>query len=172
MIENLWTQSNQGIAAWKTVPVPDVILHIVGHYHLKARLEMARMESLAEQAVLLEGAEHPVLVQLRDEIWRFCRDFRTHMTLEERTLFPYLLDPGAGARGRGGLVPPVVKLLEDEHQAETDLFQRLLALSDACPPAAGARSLRRRLNRSLAAMEKALHRHILLETQVLFRRIL
>jgi hypothetical protein len=85
------------------------------------------MENLAEEAVLLEGAGYPGLAPVRDEILRFCTAFRAHMTLEEHSLFPSLLAPSRGqAAGiRSQLMPPLVKLLEDEHQAETGLFVRL-----------------------------------------------
>ena len=110
---------------------------------------------------------------IRDEIARFCKEFRAHMTMEERSLFPYFLDPGGSrAAGHAVLMPPLVKLLEDEHLAETGLFRRLRSLTaDAIPPA-GARNLRTRLERSFKAMEKSLQGHLFLETQVLFRRVL
>ncbi len=169
MIENLWTQANHDLEAWKSAPLPNLVLHIVEHYHLEARLEMARMENLAEEAVLREGAGRPGLLELRDEVGRFCRDLRAHMTMEEHSLFPYLLDPGPG--GTAELMPPLVKLLEDEHQAETELFRWLRTLSAEHLPAGDARNLRERFNHSLKAMEKSLQGHVLLETQVLFRRV-
>jgi regulator of cell morphogenesis and NO signaling len=173
VIEHLWTQGSHEIEPWKTAPLPDLITHIVGHYHLEARLEMARMENLAAEAVLLEGADHPGLLEIREEIDRFCKAFRAHMAMEEHSLFPYFLDPASG-RQEGGtqLMAPLVKLLEDEHQAETGLFRRLRALSAAALPPSGARNLRPRLHHAFRTLEKSLHAHIFLETQVLFRRIL
>ena len=57
MIENLWTHGQHAIDAWKSAPLPDLITHIVEHYHLEARVEMARLENLAEEAVLLGDGE-------------------------------------------------------------------------------------------------------------------
>lgn len=174
MIENLWTHGDQAIEAWKSAPLPDLIAHIVGHHHLEARVEMARLENLAEEAVLLCGADHPGLLAIRDEIARFCKEFRAHMAMEERSLFPYFLDPGRtrAEAGHNALMPPLVKLLEDEHQAETGLFLRLRALTAGVLPPGGPRNLRGRLEHSFRAMEKDLRGHIFLETQVLFRRVL
>ena len=67
--------------------------------------------------------------------------------------------------------PPLVKLLEDEHQAETRLFVRLRSLSAAALPSASARNLQGRLQHSFKVLEKSLQSHIFLETQVLFRRV-
>lgn len=173
MIENLWTHGDHAIEVWKAAALPDLITHIVEHYHLEARVEMARMENLAEEVVLLGDGEPSGQMAVRDEIARFCKEFRAHMTMEERSLFPYFLDPGGSrAAGHAVLMPPLVKLLEDEHLAETGLFRRLRSLTaDAIPPA-GARNLRTRLERSFKAMEKSLQGHLFLETQVLFRRVL
>jgi regulator of cell morphogenesis and NO signaling len=169
VIENLWTQSNHDLEAWRSAPLPNLILHIVEHYHLEARLGMAHMENLAAEAVLREGTHHAGLLELRDELGRFCRDLRVHMAMEEQTLFPYLLGPEPS--GPAELMPPLVKLLEDGHQAETELFRRLHSLSAEYLPAAGARNLRERFEHALKAMEKSLQAHVLLETQVLFRRV-
>ncbi len=170
MIENLWTHGSHEVDAWKTAPLADLIIHIVDRYHAEARITMARMENLVAEAVLLEGAEHPGLLTIRDEVSRFCRDFRAHMAMEESCLFPSLLNPGSGAPAE--LMPPLVKLLVDEHHAETGLFLRLRTLNEAHLPADGVRNLRARLNHCFKVMEKSLQGHIFLETQVLFRRVL
>lgn len=174
MIENLWTLGNHAVEAWKAAPLPDLITHIVGHYHLEARVEMARLENLAEEAVLLGDGDPAGMLAVREEIGRFCREFRAHLTMEERSLFPYLLDPGhtRAADGLQELMPPLVKLLEDEHQAETGLFLRFRALTAYVLPADAPRNLRGRFEHCFKVMEKSLQGHIFLETQVLFRRIL
>jgi iron-sulfur cluster repair protein YtfE (RIC family) len=68
-------------------------------------------------------------------------------------------------------MPPLVKLLEDGHQAETGLFVRLRSLGAEALPPAGARNLRQRPQHCFRTMERSLQAHIYLETQVLFRRV-
>jgi iron-sulfur cluster repair protein YtfE (RIC family) len=172
VIEDLWIRGNRELEAWRTAPLLDLVTHIIEHYHLGARVEMARIETFAEAACLLEAGDHPELVEIRNETARFCREFRAHMTMEERSLFPCILDLGQG-QGRAGtgpveLMQPLKKLLEDEHQAEVGLFQRIrdLANDSALPP--GPRS---RLAHSLKALEQSLYPHIYLESQVLYRRV-
>lgn len=172
MIEDLWIRGNQELEAWKTAPLPELIAHIVEHYHLGARMELARIETFAEAAVLADGGDDPERLELRDETARFCREFRAHMAMEERSLFPTILDleRRQAPAGPGELVHPLKKLLEDEHQAEVGLFQRLRDLA-AAAAAAGAREHPARLAQALLAMEKSLYSHIFLENQVLFRRV-
>ncbi|MGA2083341.1 MAG: hemerythrin domain-containing protein [Holophaga sp.] len=174
MIEDLWIQGNRGIDAWKAAPLRDLVTHIVERYHLEAREEMARLETLAEEAGLLLGDGHPGLLEMRDEIGRFCKEFRAHMTMEERSIFPCLLDPAQGwvVGGHGELLPPLIKLLEDEHLAETGLFRRLRALAEGLRLPPEAQDLQGRLLQSAKAMEKSLQGHIFLENQVLYRRVL
>lgn len=169
MIDNLWTHGSHAVEAWESAPLPELIIHVVEHYHMQARVLMARLENLAAEAVLLVGEEQPGLLAIRDQIERFSKDFRAHMTMEERSLFPHLLVPGSG--GPLELMPPLVKLLEDEHRAETGLFLRLRTMSEAHLPMDGARNLRARLGHAFRAMEKSLQGHLYLETQVLFRRV-
>jgi iron-sulfur cluster repair protein YtfE (RIC family) len=83
VIEDLWTQGNREIEAWRSAPLRDLVTHILERHHLAAREEMARLETLAEEAGLLLGEGNPGLLELRDEIARFCKEFRAHMAMEK-----------------------------------------------------------------------------------------
>lgn len=174
MIEDLWTHGQQEIDAWKAAPLADLLGHIVGRYHLEARLEMARMENLAAEAgVLLDLDSLPQLLGICMEVGRFCRQFRSHLAMEEHNLFPWLLDPRRGwvAGADGELMPPLIKTLEEEHESEAGLFGRLHLLAAGLALPAPAHDLQVRLAQSFQAMERSLQRHILLENQALFRRV-
>ena len=173
MIEDLWTKDNRQLETWRTASTPDLIIHIIDHCHLEARQELARMETLAEQAALLEGAGQPALVRLRDQVARFCLELRAHMAMEERRLFPWMLDldQGRDPDPGGTLLPALKKLLEDEHEAETRLFWRLRCLTADAAGAAGTGSILARLHHSFWSLEQSLHDHMFLENQILFRRI-
>lgn len=171
MIEDLWINDHRELEHWKDARIPDLVAHLVDHYHLRARVEMGRLETLAEEAVLLEGGTKAEILEMRDETARFCREFRAHMTMEERTLFPYILDTALGREPGSpvALMQPLRKLLDDEHEAETTLFRRLRRLAgESLPP--GGSSLQTRLLQSFRTLEKDLHGHIYLETRILFRR--
>ena len=174
MIENLWVQGSQELEAWRSAPLSQLITHIVEHYHLGARLTMARLETLSEAAVLLEAGERPELTEVRNEIARFGMEFRAHMTMEERNLFPYILalDQGRAPGSPGMLMHPLRKLLEDEHQAETGLFRRLRCLAGESSLPSRPGPIQSRLQHTLRVMERSLQGHIFLENQVLFRRAL
>ena len=95
MIEAFWHPDHHEMEAWKAAPLADLVAYIVEHYHLEARLDMARMENLAEAGVLLLGGAHPGLVAIRGEVGRFCQELRAHMAMEERSLFRRAMDGDA-----------------------------------------------------------------------------
>ena len=174
MIEDLWTHGQQEIETWKDAPAADLVGYIVGHYHLEARVGMARLETLAAEAALrLEVVDLPDLMALLLGIGRFAKEFRAHLDLEERNLFPWLLDPLRGwtVATPGGLMPSLVKLLEDEHEAESSLFRRLRGLTGGLRLPDPARDLQERLAEAFQALDRSLQGHLLLESRLLFRRV-
>lgn len=167
-----WESQRIELDAWKGAPLDDLVQHIVDRYHREARVEMARLETQVEEAALMEGRRHPVLLDLREEVAQFCADLRGHLHAEERMLFPALLDLAHGRRPQvdEDLLEPL-KLLEDEHGAMEGLFKRMRALTDGFIPPADARATQRRLYETLQALADSLYRHIYLENQVLFARV-
>lgn len=164
-----WCGDKSELEAWNTAPLADLVKHIVERYHREGRVEMARLEAQAEEAVLLEGRNQPVLVEIRDEVERFCTDLRAHFRQEERVIFPAILELAEGGRSTIPLEP--VKLLEDEHVAAAGLLKRIRALTEGFQAPEGARAVQRKLYETLQILANSLGRHIYLENKVLFKRI-
>lgn len=168
----VWARDKAELDGWATASTADLIHHIVGRYHREARVEMARMESQVDEAVLLEGANFPVLLEIRDEVDRLCKELRNHLAIEERSLFPAML---SAAEGRGpeltveALDP--MRLLEEEHDAAAGLLKRLRVLTEGFNPPEGARAVQRKLFETLQILADSLYRHIYLENQILFKRM-
>jgi len=133
---------------------------------------MARLEAQVEEAALLEGHRHPVLLELRNEVTRFCQDLRAHLRTEERELFPAFLEMARGHRPAAGsdLLDPM-RILEEEHGAVEGLFKRLRALTDGFVPPPDARTSQRKLFETLQTLADSLYRHIYLENQILFAQV-
>jgi len=66
VIEDLWINDHRELEHWKDARIPDLVAHLVDHYHLRARVEMGRLETLAEEAVLLEGGTKAEILEMRD----------------------------------------------------------------------------------------------------------
>ena len=168
----VWSRDKAELDEWQTASTADLIHHIVGRYHREARIEMARLESQVDEAVLLEGANFPGLLEIRAEVDRLCAELRTHLKMEERTLFPALLEVAEGrkpALSAEALNP--MRLLEEEHDAAAGLLKRLRSLTEGFNPPEGARAVQRRLFETFQILTNSLYRHVYLENQILFKRV-
>ena len=158
--------------AWRTAPLDDLVLHIVERYHMATRLELARLESLAEEAALLHGEGHPQLLVLRDEAAKMGHRMRAHLKFEERETFPTILAMAAGKieSPPPGQLDSMKKLLMDEHDIEAALLRTIRTLADALPPFEDPHGLRAKLASALRTLGEDLQQHLFLENQILFQR--
>lgn len=158
--------------AWKTAPLSDLVHHIVERYHLEARVEIARLETHAEEAVLRAGKDNPTFVAVRDQVTRLGAEMRAHLTLEEREVFPAILDLAAGrpTTATPEFLEPLKQMLMDEHDAEAGMFRQIRTLIHESTPPEGALPVHEKLYASLSVLAESLQRHIFLENQILFRR--
>ena len=168
MPQDLKSIDKEAREAWKTAPISDLIQHIVGHYHLLARLELARMESHSEEVALLHGQDHPVLLEIREEITRLATELRAHLIFEERETFPAILNPTPGSSV--SLLEPMKKVLMEEHEAEAAQVRHIRALTERFEPCSASRAAHGKLQAALKALSEDLQQHLFLENQILFPR--
>jgi regulator of cell morphogenesis and NO signaling len=168
-----WTGEPDELTRCQEASLADLVRYIVDQYHREARVEMARLETLAEEAVLMEGEGFPELRVVRDEVERFCTELRGHFRREERSVFPAVLELD---RDPDGTVPPALRdpllLVTEEHQTAAGLLERIRQLTAGFNPSQGARALQRKLYLTFQQLADSLERHIYLENQVLFKRVL
>jgi regulator of cell morphogenesis and NO signaling len=129
------------------------------------------METQAEEAALLEGHACPQLFQVRDEVEQFCAELRAHFRHEERTVFPALLELADGVPVPAAVRDPL-RLLQDEHESASGLLQRIHQLTEGFQAPPGAQAAQRNLFENFQRLADSLRRHIYLENQVLFKRVL
>ena len=158
--------------AWKAAPIPDLVRYLVDTCHLECRQDMARLETHAELAVLEARQRRPDLIEIRNQITRFCSGMRAHLALEERSLFPTLL-----ARSTGTIpeilpesIEPLRRLLEGDHEAEACLLRNIRGLSAAMDSPADALGTQGRMQESIRVLSRNLQRHLYMENQILFPR--
>ena len=166
-----WTGEKAELDRCREAPLADLVRHIVDTYHRDGRVELARMETQAEEAALLEGRACPRLFQVRDEVERFCAELRAHFRHEERIVFPALLELADGVPVPAAVRDPL-GLLQDEHEAASGLLQRIHQLTEGFQAPSGAQAAQRDLFETFQRLADSLRRHIYLENQVLFKRVL
>jgi regulator of cell morphogenesis and NO signaling len=163
--------------AFQTTTLESLINHIVVKHHSFTRLEIARLNALLEKVCAAHGANHPELFRINVLFRELGADLETHMTKEERVLFPFVTRMEAATqqlvplfRPPFGTVANPVNMMMLEHDRAGELLKEIRALSsDYLPPADGCLSYQT-LYVALAALEKDLHQHIHLENNILFPR--
>jgi regulator of cell morphogenesis and NO signaling len=152
--------------AWRRASLGEIMDHAASRYHARLHQDLPHIERLAESAVSSDAPRHPELV----EITRICSMLRNaleeHTAKEERLLFPLIrqLAQGAGATRSplATLAPAIEAMTREQLHKLTDGFQ---------VPADGGSAMRS-LYHELTGLERGLHKHMLIEDQILFPRAL
>ena len=173
------TQSTSPVLDFQNLPLTELITHILDTHHVFTKLEMDRLQLLADKVLAAHGGNHPELVHLEELVTRLCADLKPHMFKEEQVLFPYILAmTEAAAQKRAvpfapfGTVNNPVRMMMREHDTAGEILRELRALtSDYTVPADACISYQT-LYQALENFEKDLHQHIHLENNVLFPKAL
>lgn len=163
--------------SFQTSTLEELIDHIGRKHHSFTRLEIGRLNALLEKVCVAHGENHPELFRINVLFRELGADLETHMTKEERVLFPYVIRMEAATkqhiplfRPPFGTVANPVRMMMLEHDRAGELLKEIRALSsDFVPPGDGCMSYQT-LYTALAALEKDLHQHIHLENNILFPR--
>lgn len=151
---------------WDDRPIPELVTHIVDHYHVRLRVELPELISLAAKVERRHGEKPSCPRGLRAHLEAVHRAVLDHLAKEEQILFPMIL----AGRGAKALAP--ITVMESEHRDHAENLEKtrrltadLVAPPEACPT---WKALYLRLD----GLEAELMEHIHLENNVLFRRVL
>ena len=167
-----WEEPN-----FHTATLEELINHVVGKHHSFTRLEIARLNALLEKVCAAHGENHPELFQINLLFRELGADLETHMTKEERVLFPYVVRMEAATKQHVSLFRPPfgtvanpVRMMMLEHDRAGELLKEIRTQSaNYTVPLDGCFSYQT-LYTALEALEKDLHQHIHLENNILFPR--
>ena len=160
---------------WSSRPIPELIGHIVGHYHHALRRDLPGLRELAAKVASRHGQTVPALIAVREIVDRLALELLSHLEKEEVVLFPTILRL-ADERSRGevgvaaGAVDGMVEAMETEHEQVGFMLAQLRALTVDFQPPANACNSFRGLYALLAELEAETEVHIHLENNVLFER--
>lgn len=150
-------------ADWLSAPLPDLVRHIVEHYHAPLRQELPRLETMARKVAQVHADRDPErrLPAILATVAALRIELEDHMAREEGVLFPVLLE--------GGFDAPTEPFV-DEHAATGESLARLRDLTGDFVAPEGACNTWRALWAGLADLEASTHQHVHLENNVLFPR--
>ena len=154
------------LTRWDGRPIDELVKHIVDHYHMRLRVELPELISLAAKVERRHGDKDSCPRGLRAHLEAVHQAVLDHLAKEEQILFPMIL------AGRGANAVAPIAVMESEHRDHAENLEKtrrltadLVAPEEACPTW-------RALYLRLGNLESELMEHIHLENNVLFRRVL
>lgn len=145
---------------------PELITRIVDRHHAYLRDALPFVQALAKKVARVHGERDPRLLEIAAITQTLGDILIPHLDLEERELFPRVLDP----RPDDAQLRRDLAAMREEHVGVGQLLERLRRVSDefAMPP--WACNSYRTLFSELVALERDTHVHVHLENNVLAPR--
>jgi len=163
---------------WNTVPVDELIRHIVARHHEYLKLELPRLSARLRKMSTRHGERDGGLLNKLNTVFNDLQeDLDLHLHKEEAILFPFIERYARAAAGVELPAPPPfgtianpIAVMEHDHDNVVKLLTRIreitreFAIPDyACPNFKG-------VWQSLQELEADLHEHIRLENEFLHPR--
>jgi len=152
--------------------------YIEKRHHTFVRDNIPFLQQKLEKLCDVHGGNHPELHTVRELFDQAAGNLSAHMQKEELILFPHIRKmvqfkkEADGAAAGPGNTDRIIGVMEDEHQAEGERFEKIATLTSgySCPP--DACNTYRVTYQTLNDFEQDLHRHIHLENNILFVKAL
>lgn len=169
--------SKDDVAGW---PIDRLVAQVLETHHVYIRESIPVISRYLEKLVSVHGAKHPELNRIENAFQQVSRDLAPHLMKEEHVLFPYIAELLEWASSKDeqprsspfGSVGNPIRMMEREHE-EVGKEMRLIRelTSDFTPPEDGCTTYRVCFS-ELLRFEQDLHRHVHLENNVLFPKVL
>jgi regulator of cell morphogenesis and NO signaling len=170
------TRDADNVTLW---PLDRLIDHILERHHAYVRGALPTIARYLAKLQEVHGARHPELRRIAAVFDEVGAGLQQHMIKEEQVLFPYIRDLAENANeGCGGIMCPFgtvenpIRMMEREHQEAGDEMRIIRELTNGyAAPADGCTTYAVCLA-ELDRFERDLHRHVHLENNVLFPRVI
>jgi regulator of cell morphogenesis and NO signaling len=162
VVEQLQKLLNSGekMTDWRSVPVKQLIEHILERYHQRHRQQLPELCRLARRVEHVHATAEDCPTGLADHLEDMYQELESHMMKEEQILFPML--------ARGIYPSGPISVMEEEHIQHGDALQKLDALTNNITLPDGACNTWTALYLGLKELKEDLMNHILLENEILF----
>ncbi|MDP2715444.1 iron-sulfur cluster repair protein YtfE [Rheinheimera sp.] len=145
---------------WRTVPVKQLIEHILTRFHQRHRQQLPELCRLARRVEHVHALDPQCPAGLADHLSDMYQELESHMMKEEQILFPMLA---------GGIYPAgPISVMEEEHLQHGDALDKLDQLTNSITLPAEACNTWTALYVGLKELKEDLMQHILLENHILF----
>jgi len=150
--------------------------YIVERHHSYVIDNITFLQQKLQRLCDAHGEHHPELFKVKDLFGESASNLSAHMQKEELILFPYIRnlvkfkkEGSNNSNELGGVLGPITQM-DLEHQAEGERFAEMSKLTnDFATPADGCNTYRVTYA-TIRDFEQDLHRHIHLESNILFKK--
>jgi regulator of cell morphogenesis and NO signaling len=156
---------------WLDATLTELADHIQQTHHAYLKLELPRLQELADKAARVHCVKEPRLVQVAAVFSSMRQEIEQHTMKEDMILFPFIrkLDHGNGVpKAPFGTVANPVRCMESEHNNAGAALMQLRALTDQYTVPEHACTSWRALLGGLAHLDQDLRIHINKENTILF----
>lgn len=159
-------------AEWASLPMVELIDHIVSVHHQYLWDELPRIGQFVDKIFQVHGDRHPELAEVQRLFVELRADFEPHLSREEEAIFPAIREHLTSAGGPSGSaedsLPDDIQVLMEEHETVGEILEKLRAITDGFTvPADGCASYSETY-RALGVLESDTHLHVHKENNVLF----
>ncbi|MFA6082709.1 iron-sulfur cluster repair di-iron protein [Mucilaginibacter sp.] len=149
--------------------------YIINTHHRYVRDNTPFILEIAQKVARVHGDRHPELVQVAQLFEKIGNDLILHMVKEEKILFPFIKEL-AQVYNTGGLLPAAnfgrisvpIQVMDSEHEQVGGDFETIRRITGNYTLPADACSSYTILFKKLEEYENDLHRHVHLESNILF----
>lgn len=135
------------------------------------------LKGFLEKLCRVHGERHPELFNIRTLFEESAQDLAAHMKKEELILFPFIRNMVKSEENHQQLTPShfgtvqnPIHMMEHEHTAEGERFEKISELANNYNPPADACNTFKVTYAMLKEFENDLHTHIHIENNILFPR--
>lgn len=175
-LQNLINSSNvatHDFKSWDVAFLADYIKNIHHKYVLEA---IPQILPLAQKVADVHGENHAEVIKINELFIALKNELLSHMKDEEELLFPRIKSMSDSKKEEGNnsldSIKSIIENLEDEHQNAGAVLKELAGLSNNYVTPVDACNTYRVLFGKLKEFENDLHRHIHLENNILFTKVI
>jgi regulator of cell morphogenesis and NO signaling len=170
----LSTKSDEGID-FKSWPLDLLADYIEKTHHRYVEEKTQVLLPFLDKLCNVHGSNHPELFKI-NELFKGCAtELAKHMKKEELILFPFIkkmvqasIDKKTFQKPPFGSVENPIEMMMEEHDAEGERFRKIASLTNNYTPPEDACNTYRVTFAMLNEFEQDLHKHIHLESNILF----
>ncbi len=149
--------------------------YIVKRHHSYVRENIPFLTQKLQKLCDVHGENHPELFEVNKLFGETAGNLTMHMQKEEMILFPYIRNMvkqkqgGPNTAQLGNVLGPI-EVMNLEHQAEGERFEKISTLTNNFTTPADGCNTYQVTYKTLQDFEQDLHRHIHLESNILFKK--